>query len=86
MLLTAESLDRCCNDPENKDWVRKEIARSLELGKNTVPVATRDFEYPQEANVPSDMKEILKHNAVEWSHTYMDASCDKLESFLKRED
>ena len=32
-----------------------------------VPVHTRDFVWPEPRLVPTDIKEILRHNAIEWS-------------------
>lgn len=71
-------------DIGNKDVVRKEIATSLQHGKNVVPVYMDDFQWPRAEDLPEDMRGILSRNSVLWSHAYRDATIGKLISFLKR--
>lgn len=86
VLLTPGALDRCklAHSDHETDWVRREIARALTLGKNIVPVHEHGFTFPKEEELPPDIRDLLSHNCVEWSHTYQDASFSRLERFLKR--
>lgn len=59
VLLTPESLDRCITDPE--DYVRREIAYAMELGKNIVPVMAEGFKYPE--GLPRALEPFKKINA-----------------------
>jgi len=85
LLLTKGALDRCTivNDPENKDWVRKEIATSLAEQKKIIPIA-HDFTFPARDELPDDIKDIVVHNSIPWSHEYMDATVDKVISFFRK--
>jgi len=69
------SLDRCVNDG---DWVRLEIARAIEKGKNIVPIMLRGFAFPE--NLPADIANISMQNGVSAnSHEYFDAAIERLQ-------
>lgn len=78
VVLPPNGLDRCSSDA---DWVRKEIAHSLQKHKNVIPFMMRNFEFP--SNLPEDIAEISKRNAIHESHEYFDKTIEKLVSFLK---
>jgi hypothetical protein len=84
VVLSENSLDRCKinNDLQSMDFVRKEIAMSLSMGKNIVPVFFDNFTFPLEVELPGDIRGILAINAIKWSHDYQDASIDKILKFL----
>ena len=84
VILSKESLNRCMLKAKgcDSDWVRREIAFALELGKNVVPVFTPDFAWPKPEELPTDMHKLFKHNSVPWDHHYAEAAVDKLAGFL----
>lgn len=79
LLLTSGTLDRC---KEENDWVRQEIALAIKSDKNIVPVMVEDFKFPSEADLPEDIRDIVKYNAVHYSTHYYSASIDKLLQYL----
>jgi hypothetical protein len=83
VVLSEGALDRCLNDHENKDFVRKEIAMALLMEKNIVPVICDDFKWPETYSLPEDMRGLPSRNGIPWSHMYQDACVTKLISFLK---
>lgn len=60
VLLTPGALDRCITDPAN-DYVGREIAYAMELGKNIVPVMAEGFKYPE--GLPRALEPFKKINA-----------------------
>jgi hypothetical protein len=70
------------NDLMQTDFVRKEYALALRLQKNIIPVKHESFEFPQPSDLPADVREILKMNAIPWIGAYRDASFEKLLSAL----
>lgn len=82
VVLSPHALDRCLSDHENKDFVRKEIAQALKMGKNIVPLEGHDM--PALEAFPEDMRAFPMINAVPWHHTFFQASMTMLIGFLKR--
>lgn len=82
VILSEGALDRCMQDIDNKDFVRKEIATALRLGKNVVPVHS-NFRFPTPEELPQDIRGVLVQNMIEWHHGYVDAAINKLVKFLK---
>ena len=80
LICSIGSLDRCNNDG---DWVRMEIARALEKGKNIIPIMLRGFTFPDV--LPNEIEAIRMLNGVNAnSHEYFDAAVDRLAAkFLK---
>ena len=60
VLLTPGALDRCITDPAH-DYVGREIAYAMELGKNIVPVMAEGFKYPE--GLPRALEPFTKINA-----------------------
>jgi hypothetical protein len=83
VILSEGALDRCIDDHENKDYVRKEVALALAMQKNVVPVVW-NFTWPEQGRLPADIRELAVRNAVTWSHEYQDASMDRVVRFLVR--
>jgi tetratricopeptide (TPR) repeat protein len=71
LLLTPNSLDRCA-DPG--DWVRSEIALALQLKLNIVPLVKPPFRIPNPEDLPPELAELPRHNAVEYNHDKSDES------------
>lgn len=79
IILSANSLDRCCNDD---DWVRKEIEYAVEKKKHFVPInPNKEFNgFP--ANVPENVKAGLglhQFSHIDFEQLFM-ASIDKMVS------
>ena len=63
------------------DWVYKEIQISLEAGKNIIPVFVNGVDaFPQ--NLPAQIKEVARKDALKLNHEHFDAEMDKLISRL----
>lgn len=71
LLLTPNSLDRC-SDPG--DWVRSEIALALQMKLNIVPLVKPPFRIPNAEDLPPELAELPRHNAVEYNHDKSDES------------
>ncbi|CAL1284299.1 unnamed protein product [Larinioides sclopetarius] len=84
LVLTANSLDRCINDTDCKDWVHKEIVEALKSQCNIIPILD-NFQWPEVESLPEDMRAIPYFNGVRWIHDYQDACVDKLERFMRGE-
>ncbi len=65
VLLTNHCLDRCVNE---KDVVRREIATSLALHKNVVPVIKRGFTFPD--RLPEDIQKLSDANGLPLENYY----------------
>lgn len=78
IILSPGSLDRCSDE---KDWVRLELARALEKGKNVIPIMSGDFRFPDD--LPSDIEDVRWRNGIAVNVEYFDAMIDKLTTFLK---
>lgn len=69
LILTPNALDRCIDDHEDKDWVKKEILTALVSDCNIIPVAKDfDFKIYQEENLPGDIKSLANLNQIVWHH------------------
>lgn len=79
VFLSQGSLDRC-----NKadDWLRKEIAHAIKTQRNIVPVTLPEFEFPDPKTLPEDIRDVARHDAVEYSHRYFYAMLDKIREHL----
>jgi class 3 adenylate cyclase len=80
VFLSPGSLDRC-RDPE--DWLRKEIAQAIRTSRNIVPVMLPGFSFPAADSLPEDIREVSRHDAVEYSHRYFNAMVEKIEERIR---
>jgi hypothetical protein len=83
VVLTPGSLDRC-RHPD--DWLRREITHAIETGRNIIPVMIESFVFPPPDELADEIRPIVTHNAVPYSHAYFSAAIDKLVGYLKNED
>lgn len=83
VVLSPGSLDRC---RESDDWLRREIAHAIRMSRRIVPVFTGGFQFPSRDDLSEDIRELVTHNAVEYSHTYFVASMNRLILFLAPDD
>lgn len=52
------------NEPE--DWLRRELAHAIELGKNIIPVTLNGFEKPRKEQLPEEIADVLKHQFIDY--------------------
>jgi len=63
------------SDPKD-DWVRQEIRCALENNKNIVPLILDGFVYPK--NLPDDVKNITKKNAIDLNPKHFEGAYAKM--------
>lgn len=80
VVLSKNALDRCTDEA---DFVRKEIAHAISLGKNIIPAIVPGFAFPE--TLPADIDDIRWYEGFEANSTYFDASMEKLYKLLKSE-
>lgn len=79
VILSPGALDRC---QMPGDWLRKEIGHAIKLKRNIVPLLVEGFEFPPPKELPEELRELVRHNGVPYSHEYFGATFEKLYSFL----
>jgi class 3 adenylate cyclase len=79
VVLSPGALDRC---NQADDWLRQEIRQALRTGRAIIPVALEGFTFPPAPSLPEDIREVLRHDAVEYSHRYFDAMLAKVRERL----
>jgi hypothetical protein len=77
VILSPHALDRAESD---EDWLRKEIAHALKTDRNVVPLIMPGFQFP--AKLPRDLKNLPRHQGMDYSHLYFDAMIQKLVATL----
>lgn len=80
VILSPGALDRC---QMPGDWLRKEIGHAIKMKRNIVPLMVEGFEFPPSKELPEELREIVRHNGVPYSHEYFSATFEKLYSFLE---
>lgn len=79
LILSPNALDRCEHE---KDWVRLEIERAKECGKNIVPVMLKGFDFPEK--LPESIDFIHLQQGLEPAPpAFFDASVDKLVKLMR---
>lgn len=77
-VLTPDSLDRCWQE---EDWVKKEIAHAIKIGKNIVPVMHRSFHWPD--SLPPEIESLQNYQGLSSDQEFFEASMDKLATLLR---
>ena len=80
VMLSRDTLKRCANQG---DWVRQEIAHAIATERRIVPIMEKGFSLPSEDDLPLDIAELARHQGVVLSHSFFNATIDKLVAFLK---
>ena len=77
IILTSGSLDRCC---QPGDWVRKEVSEALSHGKTIIPVTYDGFDWddPNLPELPDDIKELKRFQAIPGTRDYLSAMIDRI--------
>ena len=73
LVLSPCCLERCA---EEGDWLRRELAHAIRSGCKIVPVVLPGFEFPKA--LPEDISDLCRHQAVEYSHTFFEATSRKI--------
>jgi formylglycine-generating enzyme len=83
LIITEGSLDRCKNEG---DWVRREVAHAIKLGKRIVPVVEEGVDLPTEKDLPEDIRAVVRQNGVVYSPSFHNEAIKKIISFLDLEE
>ena len=78
LILPEHGLDRC-GDPE--DWVRKEIECAHAHNKRIIPIALRNFQFPEE--LPESLRFLPMVQRLDSNLEYFDAFMDKLDDYIR---
>ncbi len=82
VILASGSLKRCA---EPGDWLRREIERAMELGRNIVPVLFNGFSFEAaKPHITGPLAKLGRYNAVNVPADYFKEAMDKLHSYLER--
>ena len=65
--------------PDPTDWVRLEIARAFEQGKNIVPMFLRNATLPSTEELPEDIAQLPMQNGCEASHEHFNSVIQRLQ-------
>lgn len=79
LVLSPGTLDRCV---EEDDWVRREIAKAIDLNKNIIGVALAGFVMPDADSLPFSLHDLPTRQVFSWTHEYRTASFEKIEENL----
>lgn len=79
LVLAPGTLDRCV---EEDDWVRREIIKAEDLGKNLIGVMLPGFLMPETEALPKPLQSLPMKQVFLWSHEYRNASFKKIEENL----
>ncbi|HVT40082.1 MAG TPA: TIR domain-containing protein [Gemmatimonadaceae bacterium] len=77
VILSPQSLSR---GEHVEDWLRREIAHALATERNVVPLMMPGFTWP--AKLPKDLRDLRRHQGLDYSHLYFDAMLQKLVATL----
>lgn len=79
VLLEEGSLDACKNPTwKEDDWFCREVAYSLEKGKNIIPLLMNGYKMPSAKSLPSELQDLTKKDAPDFSFSFFDSYLDKL--------
>jgi hypothetical protein len=79
IILSEDCLERCSNED---DWLRKEILTAINNKKNIIPILMPGFSFPKPEEFPQELRPLLVHHGINYSHEYFNAMVDKLVGFL----
>ena len=79
VVLSPGCLDRCVHEG---DWLRLEIAHAIRTERKIVPVTLPGFVFPEVSALPEELRALPRHQAVEHTHRYFEASMDQLSAYL----
>ena len=89
LILGAGALEDCLlrtPHEQKRSHLYYEVVAALKSQRvNIVPVVAPGFKFPDECDLPPEVRAICKFNAVTWVHEYQDACVDKIERFIRGE-
>lgn len=71
LLCTPGALDRC---GEDGDFLRMEVVHALATGRNIVPLVVEGFAWPAEEQLPDAIRDLPRHNDVQYSHRHWEST------------
>lgn len=80
LVLSPGTLDHCVDE---EDWVRREIVKAMNRGKNIVGVMLPGFVMPEAEALPAPLKDLPTRQVFLWTHEYRNASFAKIEENLE---
>ncbi len=80
VVLSPGSLDRI-HIPN--DWLRREIEHAIKTGRNIIPVMLPGFVFPDDSALPTEICDLKRWEAVEYSHVYFPSVIARVRSHLK---
>ena len=85
LIVDAHAFDRCLNEKnaghKEDDWMRCELSRALEKGKNNVPVFLSGVNSIPKG-LPDDISKVQYLNGLTANHEYFDEFYRRLKTFL----
>jgi tetratricopeptide (TPR) repeat protein len=82
LICDANVFDKMSSDKSEKDWLRIELAKALELDKNIIPIMLSGFtSFPK--NLPSDIEQVRFKNGPQYSIAYYETFYERLKQFFK---
>ena len=79
LLISPGDLENCI---KKNDWFRKEISTAIKFDRNIIPILKDGFDWNESLDLPDDIKDLPRHNAINYSTEYFDAMLTKLVSFF----
>ena len=64
------------------DWLLREIAHAVKTKRNIIPVVDANFSLQESQSLPTDIRNVVRHEAVTYSHEYFQAMIEKIERLL----
>jgi hypothetical protein len=84
VILSPDCLDRCIQ--EERDWLRQEIAQAVKTTKNIVPIIMPGFRFPPPEELPEDIRALVRHHGVSFSHEFFGAMIETVIKYLKHDE
>lgn len=64
------------------DWFRRELAYALTIDRNIIPIMMDGFKWPEDEQLPEDIRSARRYHGLCYTHEYFEAMMDKVEGFL----
>ncbi|MBI3821046.1 MAG: toll/interleukin-1 receptor domain-containing protein [Planctomycetes bacterium] len=79
VILSPGALDRCL---EPEDFVRREIAHAIAKKKCIVPIKKTGFDFPRKSDMPEEICELPRHQAIDYSDQYFKTMVTDIVKFV----
>ncbi|CAL8097244.1 unnamed protein product [Orchesella dallaii] len=81
IVLSNGTLDRAIGDSNYTDFLHKEIKAAVDSSRNIIPIFD-EYTHP-DADFSPEIQEIMTYQGVEWNHSMVNATVDRLISYLR---